>query len=332
MNAIFLNEETIRRAAKKILGLTVLASFALIFAGPLSAQAKPLQTDSTAANSGAAAPGTTHNTQSLSAALSMDTATAQAAPEKSKQPVAENSSDKALQPKGQHEGITVHGHWIVEVKNPDGKIVSHTEFENALSPGFSFPAPAGRFTVSTVPVPGGAAFLSGIMSGQAVITPENWAILLEGPNGLQGTGGAPCTSVNSGTPYATCFLFPTATDSNFLGGPDCLGGAPAGPGYACNLTVTPVGTAPNFSGFQLSGSIAATQNGTVSNVATMNFGVCGATDSLPSCAFAGSVGWAALTARPLDGNTPAGAAAGDPNPVPVTSGQTIAVTVTISFQ
>ena len=34
--------------------------------------------------------------------------------------------------KGQHEGITVHGHWTIEVRNPDGKLVSHTEFENAL--------------------------------------------------------------------------------------------------------------------------------------------------------------------------------------------------------
>ena len=35
-------------------------------------------------------------------------------------------------PRGEHEGIKVHGHWTIEVKNPDGKLVSHTEFENAL--------------------------------------------------------------------------------------------------------------------------------------------------------------------------------------------------------
>lgn len=34
--------------------------------------------------------------------------------------------------KGNHEGITVHGHWMIEVRNPDGKVVSHTEFENSL--------------------------------------------------------------------------------------------------------------------------------------------------------------------------------------------------------
>ena len=35
-------------------------------------------------------------------------------------------------PRGNHEGIQVHGHWTIEVRNPDGKLVSHTEFENSL--------------------------------------------------------------------------------------------------------------------------------------------------------------------------------------------------------
>ena len=34
--------------------------------------------------------------------------------------------------KGTQEGIKVHGHWTIEVRNPDGKVVTHTEFENAL--------------------------------------------------------------------------------------------------------------------------------------------------------------------------------------------------------
>jgi Na+-transporting methylmalonyl-CoA/oxaloacetate decarboxylase gamma subunit len=36
--------------------------------------------------------------------------------------------------KGTHEGIKVHGHWTIEVKNPDGKLVTHREFENSLAP------------------------------------------------------------------------------------------------------------------------------------------------------------------------------------------------------
>ena len=32
------------------------------------------------------------------------------------------------------EGIQVHGHWIIEVKNPDGTLAERREFDNALSP------------------------------------------------------------------------------------------------------------------------------------------------------------------------------------------------------
>ena len=42
-------------------------------------------------------------------------------------------------PKGQQEGITVHGRWTIEIKNPDGKLVKHVEFENSLAPGLGGP-------------------------------------------------------------------------------------------------------------------------------------------------------------------------------------------------
>jgi len=35
---------------------------------------------------------------------------------------------------GSHEGIKVHGHWTIEVRDPDGTLVTHREFENALNP------------------------------------------------------------------------------------------------------------------------------------------------------------------------------------------------------
>jgi len=34
--------------------------------------------------------------------------------------------------KGVDTGIKVHGHWVINVFSPDGQLVSHTEFENAL--------------------------------------------------------------------------------------------------------------------------------------------------------------------------------------------------------
>lgn len=33
---------------------------------------------------------------------------------------------------GAHEGIHVSGYWVIEVKNPDGKVTSHREFENTF--------------------------------------------------------------------------------------------------------------------------------------------------------------------------------------------------------
>ena len=35
--------------------------------------------------------------------------------------------------KAKADGIKVHGHWKIDVRDPDGKLVSQTEFENALT-------------------------------------------------------------------------------------------------------------------------------------------------------------------------------------------------------
>ena len=34
---------------------------------------------------------------------------------------------------GRHEGIKVHGHWVIDVRNPDGSLAQHRDFENALT-------------------------------------------------------------------------------------------------------------------------------------------------------------------------------------------------------
>jgi hypothetical protein len=35
---------------------------------------------------------------------------------------------------GPQEGIKVHGHWVIEVRNPDGSLATRREFQNALNP------------------------------------------------------------------------------------------------------------------------------------------------------------------------------------------------------
>src|SRR5713226_7169875 len=47
---------------------------------------------------------------------------------------AEGGAAKLERPGGPQEGIKVHGHWVLEVRNPDGSLASRSEFENALVP------------------------------------------------------------------------------------------------------------------------------------------------------------------------------------------------------
>jgi hypothetical protein len=221
-------------------------------------------------------------------------------------PSAEGRSERG----GQHEGITVHGHWSIEVHDPKGAIVRHVEFENSLDPGFTD-------THQTPPLiaPGGGSYLSALLSGQwtAPVAPTSWAILFVGPSGLTNlvnpaSPNAPCLT---GPPLnaAACIIEPVA-------GPDCA--SQAGPGYSCNLSVTAVGTFPFFTGIQLSGSVAATQNGQISTVASV-IDTIGCPSSVSNCQISHAV--ASFTSST---NFPGA-------PISVSAGQTIAVTVTISF-
>lgn len=45
---------------------------------------------------------------------------------------AKKSSAGAETASGQQDGIKVHGHWVIEVRNPDGTLVKRHEFENGL--------------------------------------------------------------------------------------------------------------------------------------------------------------------------------------------------------
>jgi hypothetical protein len=92
-------------------------------------------------------------------------------------------------PKGQSEGITVHGHWTIEVRNPDGTVVKHVEFENSLAGG------------------GGSAgsnLLAGLLSG--LYTPGPWVIVLYGGACSMGPGGPGSQQCWIVSPNATAFV------------------------------------------------------------------------------------------------------------------------------
>ena len=228
-------------------------------------------------------------------------------------------------PKGAHEGIKVHGHWTIEVRNPDGTLAARREFENSLSSGLTLAGDA---------VSGGSSLLSAIITGQA-LTPVTWGILLEGPNfgTSSSTTGAPCpnTTIQVGTTLqpnsGACILLQTDPSSWWASAYNCSTSTTSTTNVSCNLTPTPLGTAPNYTGFLLAGSVTAAQPGTISAVATLDGNACGANPPL-SCIFHSTFGVVAFTSTALNGSP------GTPTaPVSVTAaGQTISVTVQLSFQ
>lgn len=194
--------------------------------------------------------------------------------------------------KGNQEGIRVHGHWTIEVRNPDGTLAARREFENSIN------AYSGAQLVS-------AALTGGITMG-------GWQVALNnGVNFLEiNTAGAVATYcqslvINGGT-TTTC------SDTLTVTGPTLTGNA-----FNSTQTITFSGTAPVPQGFPSE----------ILEVNTINY-PCAATVSIADClstqANVAILG-VGLTARQLDGLN------GDPAALPVGAGQTVAVTVVISF-
>lgn len=233
-------------------------------------------------------------------------APATAAAAKSLQPTARPTAPAASErtPGGPHEGIQVHGHWVIEVKNPDGRLVSHSEFENSLQLA-------------------GQDFLALLLSGY---TPGDWEILLDGPTGqepclnsLISSGQSPCFVVEKGGYFLNTLCpgtgnqcFPTLQVTNPL------------QGTTLRNVVTMTGTA------------TAGSAGMISNVKTV-FEIC-YPSSTPAACQTGTGGltngdFTAVTLPTT--NTPSTPCGGTGQPscaVPVAAGQTINASVTISFQ
>ncbi|MGC2832601.1 MAG: hypothetical protein WB994_23420 [Candidatus Acidiferrum sp.] len=320
-----LGEGNILRTGKKILGFVGhagLVGLALACAGPAVAQSKPVQAESTALTlPGAASPQTSSGVGSSSATPA------------AKQAVAQNSPAKQSASKGQHEGIKVHGHWTIEVKNPDGTVVTHREFENSIQPT-------------------GAAYLAALLSGNN--SSGGLSITL---NGAQTTYGnvdsliqfsepGPCLPIssavfNSGGPSSgtTCLI----TSANSILGYQCAATVSI-PTCSTNITAT----APTFTAststvtgqLVLKGQVTAssTVKGSVTDVETL-FITCDTNSVTGSCVNyynpqtgqsptnANIIAANLFTERNLDGP-----ANGDPAAVPYMPLQVIEVTVTFSFQ
>jgi cell division protein FtsB len=173
---------------------------------------------------------------------------------------------------GSHEGIKVHGHWTIEVRNPDGRLINHREFENSLTAG----------------VGNGNTVLANLLARLSSVS--YWGLTL---------GGNVCQNANLSA--SACDLVEPGISST-----------PA-PAFFPTLNVS-----ANGGNFVITGTATAQLAGTISSVQsfvyTCNPNIAPATP----CTLA-SAGFNGFTSAALG------------TPIQVSAGQTIAVTVNISF-
>jgi len=203
---------------------------------------------------------------------------------------------------GNHVGVEMHGHWVIDVKNPDGTVAEHRDFENTIQPN-------------------GAGTLVLLMAG--FIVPSDYGIV------LSSTGTGPCTAISSNGGACAIVRSLTSAPGYFL----CNNGG--GPTYTCSTSLTSStalnGNTNSGNTFTLAGTVTANQTGTINSVSAI-IGVCptayyGAGDTTYSTVSPATCN--ATTNSPTGGAIPISAAT--ITAVNVTASQIVQVTVTISF-
>jgi hypothetical protein len=223
---------------------------------------------------------------------------------------------------GMHEGVKVHGHWVIEVRSPKGKLLSHTEFENSLFKNNNLFDPqlpqeflSRQYTVGEWGITLGDASASPC----AATLPAEFGPILNQPVFLAFSG-----------PF--CVL---SELGNAAIQPQNCGSASAS-GCSSNLQVA---ISNQFENLTLSGSVTVPNSGTISQVQTM-VSTCGPTVSPAACAketYPDNVGNDFLTAFTDTTLPQPGGACGGTGQVSCAvtvpeAGDTINVQVTISFQ
>jgi len=155
-------------------------------------------------------------------------------------------ADNTEPPSGPRDGIKVHGHWTIVVRNADGSVASRHEFENALTTGS-----AGS----------GNAALAQFLARQYAI--GTWQISLGNSNSSQD----PCRTAN-GTPVICFIVEPTSRYKDVFDFP--------------NLSVQVPTSGTNAFSIVLSGTATAAAAGSISNVYT-GLGACPSSVSPSAC-------------------------------------------------
>jgi len=208
---------------------------------------------------------------------------------------------------GAHQGVKVHGHWAIEVKNPDGSIAKHVEFENSLvKDGF------------------GDLLLAFALTGRMAAT--EWALQLN----ASGTEPVLCSATNS--VYCTGVLSP----SSLLGQEFCAG--TSAPTCTTGTMAIPSSKSNSF-GILITGTIKPLMAGNITSVQTV---LAGCTDSLLEAGFSipGQTSFSPQTCATANIHTlnlssqfifNTFTSTSSFAPIPVVAGQIVAITVTITF-
>jgi hypothetical protein len=299
---------------RRILALATLAALILALAGSSRAQSPSTASKSAPASASTSAKVATVNTAPATPAATPKSAADPAAPAKAAEAAKPGSG-----------GIKIHGHWVLEVKNPDGKLVERREFDNSLV------TYNGEDNFST-----GDQGMTALLSGNA--TPGDPAIVLISSIPSGANPATLCTT-SSG---AECDFFDTGSNSFFP--------AWCAEGFLNCTTTSGLSIAANFSppvSWVLSGSYTVLSNGShsLSSVGALLPFCLNATSALNNSLFtslsspdrsadigskscdptdvqATSDGWriSSLTYQSIPGG-----------PLAVVTGQVIQVSVTISF-
>jgi hypothetical protein len=206
--------------------------------------------------------------------------------EEADSPTKKSARQGAASGGGPHEGIKVHGHWTIDVRNPDGSVVTHREFENSLASGSG----------------GGAPLLAQILGRQYTV--GAWEVLLESTKGSNTIIFDETGSILAPSSTAVCTSSPSTT------------------GCSTNLTVT---AAANGSLTFAGSAVIPPSFGAAVTYVETDSTLCLPSTTTQACPSTASVNAYTFTSRSLDGLN------GDPAAVSVSPGQTVEVTVNITF-
>jgi hypothetical protein len=221
-------------------------------------------------------------------------------------PVATSSTSKAAEQENEtsaprkpgSEGIKVHGHWVIDVKNPDGTVIEHRDFQNSLQDQ--------------------GQLLTLLISGYVVT--GGYGIVLV---------GNVCPPVGGGVNTTNCFLPQNPSAINALG--EC--GMPYNCYGGMTLTVNYNSPTPPANSLVFSGTVTAPQAGTITAVQTA-YQTCATSSGSsgnPNGLSAANPN-TCLTAGGSDGGTVGTFTGTTLSPaLNLTAGQILQVTVTISF-